>query len=415
MPRILFLWPPKLEYIFSLQKHHTGFGETLAALSASEGFEVDVMDGSALMHVQWDFLAAFARGYDYLVVYTDLHNSISAMRAAQQCKRIAPETVTISYGQAVPYAWQTLLQQGFDAAILDSIYHRAIISFIRSRLGQTGKGQLSGVAFLDGTGNPVHVSAEPIGSIADHPYPALDRLPVEQYKRVSGRNQLCFTVAKGCPYNCRFCRVPIAEGRRTKYRPVSDVVEYASSAGRDFASVKFIAPTFTADGKWVRSLCREIGHRGTHFKWIVTTRVELLDEELVSDMAGAGCAAIAFGLESLYAETQSRIDKVIPRESLLRQVSLMHQYGIIPKAFVMLGIPGQTASEVEEMFRFLKDHGIEIRPKEYYPYQLLTDAPEHGKLQLLRLFERDDVNKMGMEGVQTGDFVRWLTHRTAIR
>lgn len=413
MPRILYIWPPKVEYIFSLQKHFTDFGETLSYLAACPDVEIDVMDGSALLHFQWEFVQAYARDYDYLIVYTDLHNGMSAIRAMKQCKRISPKTVAVSFGHGTPYIVDTLLSAGFDAAIVDPLYHRAVVSYIRARDHGVDQSALRGIAVAL-TGGVVH-PADPLPDQCDLPYPALDRLPIEQYKRVSGRNQLCFTVAKGCPFNCRFCRVPLVEGRRTAHRPVNDVVSYATTHAADYASVKFIAPTFTADFAWVLELCGEMRRQKAQFSWIVTTRLELLNEELLEAMSAAGCIAVAFGLETLYVETQLNVDKRMPKEVLRKQVALMHRHRIIPKAFVMLGIPGQTPREVSEMYMFLKAEGVEIRPKEYYPYERLLTATAEEKARLLHFFERDDVNKGEMPGVTTGEFVRLLSDRTAVR
>ena len=391
MIRVLFIWPPKIEYIFSIQKHYTSFGETIAYLDQNENILVDVMDGSALLYFQWDFISAYARNYDFLVVYTDLHNGISAIKAAKQCKKISPNTITISYGQGTPYIPKVLLENGFDAAVIDAMYQKSILNYILYKQRIVKKENLRGIWYWENEKiQAVNVFYD--HDIKDIAFPALNKIPVEQYKKISGRDQICFTTMRGCIYSCRFCRVPIADSRNVSYRPIPEILDYVKKVKDDFASVKFISANFTVHRNWVLEFCDEVLSSGIQFQWIVTTRIELLDEELLAAMSKAGCIAIAFGMETLYEETQKKIDKYIPRESLIKQINLIHKYKIIPKAFIMLGIPGQDKNEILEMFEFLKIHKVQIRPKEYYPYEELLNGSD--KLELLKFFERNDVYKI---------------------
>jgi len=412
MTKVLFIWPPKIEYIFSIQKHYTNFGETVAYLDAQNDVEVDVMDGSALMYFQWNFIEAYSKEYDFMVVYTDLHNSISAIKAAHQCKEISPKTTIISYGQGTPYAPDIYIDQGFDAAVHDPMYQKSIADFISYKQGEVSKRMLKGISFKE-KGSLVSIRDTHELDVAEVAFPALDKLPIGQYKQISGRDQVCFTVTRGCPYPCRFCRVPIDQGRKVSYRPVPDVVAYLKQVKDDFASIKLIAPTFTIDRDWVLELCSTIKEENLDVKWIVTTRLELLDHELLNAMSNAGCIAIAFGLETLYTSTQNRVDKQLEPEVVIKQVELIHSYGIIPKAFIMLGIPGQTREEIVELYDFLQKHRVEIRPKEYYPYETLLSSND--KIELLQKFERENVYNNRIPGVHTMQFVKWLSNRTSVR
>jgi len=412
MIRVLFIWPPKIEYIFSIQKHYTNFGETIAYLDCNTEIDVDVMDGSALQHFQWDFISAYSNEYDFLIVYTDLHNSIAAIKSANLCKKISPKTVTISYGQGTPYAPEVFLEQGFDVAIIDPMFQKSIKDFIFFKWKKLSQVELSGVYFKqDNSIVKIPVKSELL--VEKIGFPALDKIPVDQYKKISGSDQLCFTVAKGCPYPCRFCRVPIDQGKIVSYRPVQDTINYLKLVIKNYASINLIAPTFTVNRDWVIEFCEAIENNQLKFNWVVTTRLELLDEDLIRIMAHAGCITIAFGLETLYLETQSAVDKYLPVSLVQSNVEMLKKYGVIPKAFIMLGIPGQSKEEIEDTYKFLKENQIEIRPKEYYPYELLKTA--ENKMELLAKFEREDVYNKPIPNVTPLQFVKWLIDRTDVR
>ena len=161
-------------------------------------------------------------------------------------------------------------------------------------------------------------------------------------------------------------------------------------------------------------LCNRILNDNIKFKWIVTTRIELLDEELLKLMSDAGCIAIAFGLETLYLQTQKNVNKHYTKEFLIKQFDLIHKYKIIPKAFIMLGIKDQTKIEIEEMYNFLKANRVEIRPKEYYPYE--DFFLEKDKFKLMQHFERTDTycNNI-IDDVEKREFINYLINRTNVR
>ena len=292
------------------------------------------------------------------------------------------------------------------------MYQKSILDFILYKQGKLTKNKLKGIWFWE-NGKICKISEFHKHDIKDIAFPALDKIPVKQYKKISGRDQICFTTMRGCIYSCRFCRVPIADSQIVSYRPIHDIIEYVKLVKDDFASVKFISANFTVHRDWVLEFCEKVLSANLRFKWIVTTRIELIDEELLLMMSKAGCICIAFGMETLYEETQRRIDKYVPRAYLTNQINLLHKYSIIPKAFIMLGIPGQGIEEIEEMYAFLKIHNVEIRPKEYYPYDLLADSSN--KLDILREFERDGVYKNPIPDVDTLQYVKWLTDRTTIK
>jgi len=412
MLRVLFIWPPYVEYIYSLQKRFTDFGETATYVANQADFSVTVMDGTAHMLFQWDFISAYAEEYDFLVICTDTHNALHAVRAAHQCKRITRHTRIVAFGQAAAYVPDFLLSEGFDAVVVTPMYEDTLVRYMRSCSHDGCDKPVVGVATRHNGQVTIVPDDRPL-SISHVPFPNLALLPFEQYKHISGRDQICFSVSRGCPYSCRFCRVPVSQGSHLANKSVDEIIAYLPNVVDRAASLKFIAPTFTADREWSLNLSSRISKAGIRCKWIVTTRLELLDEELLMEMSRAGCIAIAFGLETLYPETQRQVDKHLPEALVLEKVGLMRYHGIIPKAFVMLGIPGQTRQEIEDLYAFLQRHQIEIRPKEYYPYERLRESADH-QATLARV-ARDGVYKSPIAGVTPVEFVRWLNTRTAVR
>ena len=194
--KILIIWPPKLEYIFSIQKHYTFFGETIDYIRTHTDFEIKVMDGSALEYFQWDFIKEYANQYDFILVYTDTHNSISSINAVAQCKSISPKTIAISYGQGTAYFPQELINSGFDAVIIDPQFEESIVAYLQYKTGKAEESSLKGIFYKQGS-HTIEIKETFEHNIENISFPALDLLPVQQYKNISGRNQLCFTVSRG--------------------------------------------------------------------------------------------------------------------------------------------------------------------------------------------------------------------------
>jgi len=128
------------------------------------------------------------------------------------------------------------------------------------------------------------------------PFPARHLLRNEIYIRMdNGRPQATIETGRGCPGRCIFCLSHQVSGYKMRQRSPDNVIaEIRECIGRfKIKDFHFRTDTFTADKNGCGA-CREIIDEKLNINWVCTSRVDSIDEEMLSWMKKAGCWGISF-------------------------------------------------------------------------------------------------------------------------
>jgi magnesium-protoporphyrin IX monomethyl ester (oxidative) cyclase len=224
-------------------------------------------------------------------------------------------------------------------------------------LGFTEKGQ----AILTG-------KREFIKDLDSLPFPARHLLPMELYNEAVKENPLrgeiskpwtIVTTTRGCPYSCRFCSVCILWGRTWRARSPINVVDELEHVVKTFGvrQVDFYDENMTLDKKRMAEICDLIVKRGLHIEWFTPNgvRADTLDEELLRKMKRAGCKKIRVAPES---GVQRIVNDIIGKNLDLKKVEeavvLCKKVGVKVGCFFVLGMIGETKSDIEETVNSLQ-------------------------------------------------------------
>ena len=238
------------------------------------------------------------------------------------------------------------------------------------------------------------------------PLPAWDLFPRYNLGALSAhRRYLPIQASVGCPYNCDYCPYPVAQG--TDFRPrapekiADEMLHFNATLGVDF--FLFRDPVFTLHRKTTMALCNLLVERaGGKIQWRCETRADVLDDELLTRMAEAGCVGINFGVESLAAESLALVHrKVIDPEKIKAVVAKCKELSIEAFVFYIVGLPGETRASFNKTLKFareLETPFVQFMPITPYPntaidkwareteYLIgeLHDAPHYGTEPLMR-------------------------------
>jgi radical SAM superfamily enzyme YgiQ (UPF0313 family) len=180
------------------------------------------------------------------------------------------------------------------------------------------------------------------------------------------------TARGGCPYKCPFCSASYIWGGKRRPRPAEDIVaeleDMASTYGAEH--VFFVDDIFTLDRTWLESLLDQLTDRLAGLTWGCATRVNLVDEGLLTRMAAAGCTGIQYGIES---GAQSILDSVksIKKDDALNAVKWATAAGISAACSFMIPFPDDTEETLAQTLAFmrvLKDAGGQLLMSYTTPY-----------------------------------------------
>lgn len=234
-----------------------------------------------------------------------------------------------------------------------------------------GKGQLKdikGIGYKDAKGQIKINQRRELLDPDTLPYPARDLFSLEFYEQKWNIS----TARGGCPYKCPFCSASfIWDGHRRPRSPENIIKEIRMVFEQRGATYIFFADDlFTVNKKWVQKLLELIKQLDYPIKWGCATRVDLVDEQLISDMANAGCCSIQFGVES---GSQRILDSVkgITKEQVLKVIKACKKAGIKVASSFMVPFPQDTKESIRETKEFIKklsDAGSQIYMSYTSPY-----------------------------------------------
>jgi radical SAM superfamily enzyme YgiQ (UPF0313 family) len=156
--------------------------------------------------------------------------------------------------------------------------------------------------------------------------------------------------ARGCPYGCRFCADARTKIREESKEQIEGQLKQLADLGVRAIRIQDDVLTIRADRcRLLADLLHQYG-----MTWRGNTRVNLIDQSLFKYMASKGCVELGFGVEHGSARMLKLMDKGTTPEKNTIGIRQCQDAGMVAKAFLMLGFPGETLESVEEMKSWIR-------------------------------------------------------------
>jgi anaerobic magnesium-protoporphyrin IX monomethyl ester cyclase len=234
----------------------------------------------------------------------------------------------------------------------------------------------------------------------DLPYPALDLLPpIEEYQNMKDdywymeepTYEFPVMGSRGCPYRCAFCstrKIWTNHRRRDPENIVREIKQLVREYGDIF--IDFQDDMFTVNKAWVQSICKHLHSEGITTAWSCCTRVDCVDDEILSAMKAAGCTNIDLGIESINDGVLEYIRKGYTAADVRKGLSAIINHGIQSETTYIVNLPIETKEDITKTIDFgeksleegvsevtfylltpypgidlLEEHTIEVMPSPY--------------------------------------------------
>ncbi len=199
---------------------------------------------------------------------------------------------------------------------------------------------------------------------------SLNYLPRFQFERLSVQKKQLLSTSRGCPYRCSFCYMSIKSAPPRFVagdRVVEDMVALQNNHG--ISKFYIVDDTFGMQRRQLDEMYESLRRRQASFAWSCMSHVKVLDRATISLMKKMGCNAIHLGIESGSENMLSRLRKNVRVSEITKCAQMIHDHGIELRAFMMVGLPDETDSDIDQSVKLL----TEIRPEEiaaqvYQPY-----------------------------------------------
>jgi radical SAM superfamily enzyme YgiQ (UPF0313 family) len=324
---------------------------------------------------------------DYLVLWCRPWESRFGLDMARTIRSISPTTRIVVWGDACNFIPHYFQRPEFDLIVVQGDPERVIADAVE-RLNQ-GLAPQHGVLYRDGS--VWHATAP--GQVLEPelwPFPAPDAIDPEAYRmsrvqRGKSTDDLSFMVSRGCPINCaKWCPTPRKEGLKDRRRPARATVEYMRTGLAPYEMFQMHSPLFAMDREWVdefvrlkREICPD-----APFK-VVDLMNPYAEERLVAELAEVGMRNVGFGVETLSLRGERPLISKVNVGQMEQVAQNFQRYRISAKAYVQIGLPGQTRADLLYTLKVLTDLGIKPR---------FTGSTPFWKLASMSVAELDQID-----------------------
>lgn len=204
--------------------------------------------------------------------------------------------------------------------------------------------------------NPAREQVKDLDSL---PMPAWHLLPMRRYRsfvEAEARRIIHIMGSRGCFNDCNYCHSTKMWGPTVRWhsagRILREIDHLRANYGIEF--FQFFDDVFTLDKNRVKVLMDEFRRRGLRNRWICSTRIDLLNEEIVRDLRHGGVHHVAIGIETVNDRLLKVINKNVTKQQTLETMALCAKHGLRVLGMFILGLPGETAEEALETIDFVR-------------------------------------------------------------
>jgi radical SAM superfamily enzyme YgiQ (UPF0313 family) len=334
----------------------------IAAVVEREGYNVKIID-DYLEKLSQINLSKRILQYkpDIVGISIACTNFYEGLRVAKLIKTISDAFVVIGGPHATLRAKSFIEYPEVDAVVLGEGEYTLLEIIKRIEMDQSLEGCKG--CYCKVNGKVIYNDLrERIKDLDSLPLPARHLVRNKSYPRTysfGGIKRPVDTVStsRGCPYNCTFCSSREIWGPLYRYRSAEDVVDEIELLIKKYGTrgIYFREDNFTLNKKRVINLCDELIKRNMKIEWECSSRVDLVDKELLKKMREAGCKFIWYGFESGSPKTLEIISKGITVEKSRKAAKITKEAGIGIGGSFMIGIPGETKKDVIKTYNFIKE------------------------------------------------------------
>lgn len=195
-----------------------------------------------------------------------------------------------------------------------------------------------------------------VPNLDDIPLPMHHLLPWDAYRMPLIKGPYSFIVpSRGCPAGCKYCIKHVSYNYSVRLRSAENIMaELWSLKKLGVNNVMLYADLFTVNREQVIAICKAMIEEKIDMKWMCNSRVDYVDEEMLTLMGQAGCHMISWGIESGSEEILKRARKGADPAKAERALTWARAAGIKNFGYFIIGLPGETEETIQQTIAFSK-------------------------------------------------------------
>ena len=221
---------------------------------------------------------------------------------------------------------------------------------------------IKGLVWRDGDEIVVNETRPFIADLDDMPHPMHELLPLKSYRMPLIKGPFTFIVtSRGCPAGCTYCIKHVSYQFSVRLRSPEKIMEelwLLKEQGMN--NIHMYADLFTVNRDQVMELCQRMIEEKIDIRWTCNSRVDYVDEEMLTMMGKAGCWLISWGIESGNEQILRHARKGAYPDKAERALTWARNAGIKNWGYFIIGLPGETVDTIRDTIDFSKKLPLDI-------------------------------------------------------
>ncbi len=201
-----------------------------------------------------------------------------------------------------------------------------------------------------------------IANLDDLPHPMHHLLPMQDYRMPLIKGPFTFIVtSRGCPAGCTYCIKHVSYQYSVRVRSPENIMEELWILKKQgMNNIHMYADLFTVNREQAMGLCKLMIEQNINIRWTCNSRVDYVDEELLTMMGKAGCWLISWGIESGSKEILKHARKGTNPDKAASSLQWARNAGIKNWGYFIIGLPGETEKTIRQTIDFSKKLPLDI-------------------------------------------------------
>ncbi|MBK7896843.1 MAG: radical SAM protein [Candidatus Promineifilaceae bacterium] len=222
--------------------------------------------------------------------------------------------------------------------------------------------KIKGLVWRKGEEIVVNLTRPFIPNLDDMPLPMHELLPWQKYRMPLIKGPFTFIVtSRGCPAGCTYCIKHVSYQFSVRLRSAENIMqELWKLKNMGLNNIHMYADLFTVNRDQVMELCQRMIDEKINLKWTCNSRVDYVDEEMLTMMGKAGNWLISWGIESGSEQILRHARKGAYPDKAARSLQWARNAGIKNWGYFIIGLPGETEETIRQTIDFSKGLPLDI-------------------------------------------------------
>jgi anaerobic magnesium-protoporphyrin IX monomethyl ester cyclase len=248
------------------------------------------------------------------------------------------------------------------------------------------------------------------------PLPHHHLLPLTKYRMPLMKGPFTFILtSRGCPAGCKYCIKHVSYQWSVRlHSPERIMKELWLLHDLGVHNIHMYADLFTVNREQVIELCRLIIDEQLPIRWTCNSRVDYVDEEMLTLMGRAGCWMISWGIESGNEDILKRAAKGADPKKATLALEWAKKAGIRNWGYFIIGLPGETVETIRQTIDLAKQLPLDLAlfhiAAPYPGTPFFFEVVENGWFKDGTKWEEVDMDKetvLQYDNLSAADLGRW--------